>query len=84
VTEHSFTARDGRTWTFRRRGEVRQEEADTHVTLLAESLGEVRVVSCPRSEWEQDPPDLQALLARAVPAGGSRGVGGNSGRPGRG
>lgn len=76
MTLRSYTAPDGRTWTFHRRAEVRQEEAETHVTLLAESLGEVRVVSCPRSEWEGGEPDLRALLARAVPAGGSRGVAG--------
>ena len=73
---HTYTAADGRTWTFRCRPEVRQEEAATHVTLLAESLGEVRVVSCPRVEWEGAEPNLRALLARAVPAGGSRGVSG--------
>ena len=70
-----YTAPDGRTWTFRRRAEVRQEEAATHVTILAESLGEVRVVSCLRAEWESGEPDLRGLLARAVPAGASRGVG---------
>jgi hypothetical protein len=69
----SWTAADGRTWTFRERGEVRQEEAATHVTLLVESLGEVRVVSCPRTEWERADGDLGALLARAVPVGASRG-----------
>ncbi len=80
VTQRSYTAPDGRTWTFHRRPEVRQEEAATHVTLLAESLGEVRVVSCHRSEWETAEPDLRALLARAVPAGASRGVAGDAGR----
>ena len=54
---------------FRRRPEVRQEEAATHVTLLVESLGEVRVVSCLRTEWESEQPDLRALLARAVARG---------------
>jgi hypothetical protein len=76
VSLHTYTADDGRTWTFRCRPEVRQEEVATHVTLLVESLGEVRVVSCPRVEWEGALPDLRALLARAVPAGGSRGVSG--------
>jgi hypothetical protein len=75
VTPRSYTALDGRTWTFRPRAEVRQEEAETHVTLLVESLGEVRVVSCRRSEWESADPDLVSLLARALPAGASRGVG---------
>ncbi len=63
-------------WTFRPRAEVRREEAATHVTLLVESLGELRVVTCPRMEWEDGVPDFPALLARAVPVGGSRGVGG--------
>jgi hypothetical protein len=80
VSVHSYTAPDGRTWTFRRRAEVRQEEAETHVTLLAESLGEMRVVTCLRAEWESAEPDLRVLLARAVPAGGSRGVGSDGGR----
>jgi hypothetical protein len=74
VSPRSYVAPDGRTWTFRRRPEIRQEEAETHVTLLVESLGEVRVVSCLRTEWESAQPDLRRLLARAVPTGGSRGV----------
>jgi hypothetical protein len=77
VTERTYTAPDGRTWLFRRRPVVRHEEAGTHVTLLVESLGSVRVVSCLRSEWESDAPDLAGLLARAVPAGASRGIGGD-------
>ncbi len=77
MSTRAYAAPDGRTWTFRRRAEVRQEEAETHVTILAESLGEVRVVSCLRAEWESAEPDLRALLARAVPAGASRGVGGD-------
>jgi hypothetical protein len=75
VTERRYTARDGRTWVFRPRTEVRLGEAGTHVTLLAESLGWVRVVSCLRSEWESPAPDFAELLARAVPIGASRGVG---------
>ncbi|MBA3318440.1 MAG: hypothetical protein H0T50_10170 [Gemmatimonadales bacterium] len=75
MTDHSYTAPDGRTWIFRRRPEVRHEEADTHVTLLVESLGSQRVVSCLRSEWESVAPDLAGLLARAVPVGASRGIG---------
>jgi hypothetical protein len=74
VSPRSYVAPDGRTWTFRRRPEIRQEEAETHVTLLVESLGEVRVVSCLRAEWDSTQPDLRRLLARAVPTGGSRGV----------
>jgi hypothetical protein len=74
VTHRSYTAPDGRTWVFHPRPEVRHEEADTHVTLLVESLGWVRVVSCLRAEWESPAPDLAGLLARAVPVGASRGV----------
>jgi hypothetical protein len=76
VTLRTYTAADGRTWSFRTRPEVRQEEAATHVTLLVESLGEIRVVSCLRMEWESAAPDFRALLARAVPVGGSRGISG--------
>jgi hypothetical protein len=39
---------------------------------LLESGGEYRVVSCFRSEWETEAPDLAGLLARAVPGGASR------------
>jgi hypothetical protein len=75
VIERSYREPDGRVWTFRQRSEVRHEEAATHVTLLVESLGSVRVVSCRRSEWEGANPDLAGLLARAVPVGASRGIG---------
>jgi hypothetical protein len=76
VSLRTYTAADGRTWTFRSRPEVRHEEAATHVTLLVESLGEVRVVSCLRTEWESAEPNFRALLVRAVPVGGSRGISG--------
>jgi hypothetical protein len=66
---------DGRIWTFRPRSEVRKDETETHVVLLAESLGETRIVSCLRAEWESTTTDLADLLARSVPEGGSRGVG---------
>jgi hypothetical protein len=81
VTDRSYATPDGRIWVFRRRPEVRHDEAGTRVTLLVESLGEVRVVSCLRSEWESEAPDLAGLLARAVPVGGSRGVGNEPERP---
>ncbi len=80
MTQRTYTAPDGRTWIFRQRAEVRHEEADTHVTVLVESLGSVRVVSCLRSEWEGPDPDLAGLLARALPAGASRGVEADPGR----
>ena len=54
------------------RPDVRKDEASTHVTLLVEAAGECRVVSCLRSEWESEAPDLAALLARALPGGASR------------
>ncbi len=77
MIERTHTDEEGRTWTFRRRPEVRQGEAATHVTLVAETPGAARVVSCLRAEWESETPDLAGLLARAVPAGASRGVGGD-------
>jgi hypothetical protein len=83
VTLRTYTAPDGRTWIFRRRPEVRQAEAATHVTLLVESLGEVRVVSCLREEWEDARTDFRALLSQAVPVGGSRGISGGDGRTGK-
>jgi hypothetical protein len=75
VAERSMVSSDGRTWTFRPRSEVRKDETDTHVVLLVESLGETRIVSCLRVEWESTVTDLAGLLARSVPEGGSRGVG---------
>ena len=72
MSERSITGPDGRTWTFRLRPDVRKDEASTHVTVLLESGGEYRVVSCLRSEWETDAPDLAGLLTRAVPGGASR------------
>lgn len=74
MAERSVVGSDGRTWAFRPRSEVRKDETDTHVVLLVESLGETRIVSCLRAEWESAAPDLSALLARSVPEGGSRGV----------
>ena len=75
MAERSWVSSDGRTWTFRPRTEVRKDETNTHVVLLAESLGETRIVSCLRAEWESTVTDLGSLLARSVPEGGSRSVG---------
>ena len=72
--ERSWISPDGRVWTFRPRPEARKDETTTHVVLQVESLGEVRIVSCPRGEWETVAPDWAGLLGRSVPAGGSRGV----------
>ena len=74
MAERSLVGSDGRTWTFRPRARVRKDETDTHVVLLVESLGETRVDSCLRVEWESAATDLASLLARSVPEGGSRGV----------
>lgn len=74
MSERSITTREGRTWTFRERPDVRRAEATTHVILLVESGEETRVVSCLRANWESASLDLAGLLARSVPAGASRGV----------
>jgi hypothetical protein len=73
--DRTITGSDGRRWTFRLRPEVRKEEAKTHVTLVLETPGEVRIVTCPRNEWESASPDLAELLARSLPGGASRGLG---------
>lgn len=75
MSERCVTGPDGRTWTFRLRPDVRKDEASTHVTLLLEAGAECRVVSCLRSEWESEAPDLAGLLARALPGGASRNLG---------
>ncbi len=79
--DRAIMGSDGRRWTFRLRPEVRKEEAKTHVTLVVETFNEVRVVTCPRSEWESGTPDLTALLARSLPGGASRGLGAPDQRP---
>jgi len=70
---HRFVDANGVTWVFTPRGQVRQSEEGTHVTLLIESPWESRVASCPRSEWVVEKPDYLRILADSVPAGGSRG-----------
>jgi hypothetical protein len=75
VFERSWVDADGRRWRFRPRPEVRKDETETHVVLLVESLGETRIVSCLREEWEGAAPDWAGLVARSVPEGGSRNVG---------
>jgi hypothetical protein len=75
VVERSWVSSDGRAWRFRPRPEVRKDESETHVVLLVESLGETRIVSCLRGEWESAAPDWAGLVARSVPEGGSRSVG---------
>jgi hypothetical protein len=75
VAERSWVSADGRRWTFRPRPDVRKDETETHVVLLLESLGETRVVSCLRPEWEKAEPDWAGLIARSLPEGGSRSIG---------
>ena len=75
MAERSWVSADGRRWRFRARPNVRKDETETHVVLLLESLGETRIVSCLRAEWESAEPDWASLIARSLPEGGSRGVG---------
>jgi hypothetical protein len=82
VTERSWVDADGRTWRFRPRPDVRKDEMETHVVLLIESLGETRIVSCPREEWQSAEPDWAGLIARSVPEGGSRSIGSSHGPSG--
>ena len=70
---HRFVDANGVTWTFTLRGQVRESEEGTHVTILIESPWEARVASCPRAEWEVETPDYLRILAGSVPTGGSRG-----------
>lgn len=82
MTERSWVGADGRTWRFRPRPDVRKDETETHVVLLVESLGETRIVSCLREEWERADPDWAALVARSLPEGGSRSIGPSRARSG--
>ena len=74
MKEREFTDPNGVTWTFTLRPHVREREALTHVALRVESAWETRVVSCPRAEWEAEPPDLARLLEESLPVGGSRAI----------
>ena len=75
MTEPAWVDGDGRTWRFCSRPDVRKDESQTHVVLLIESLGETRIVSCLREEWEMADPDWAGLIARSLPEGGSRSIG---------
>ncbi len=75
MAERSWVDADGRMWKFRPRPDVRKGETETHVILLMESLGETRIVSCLRDEWESADPDWAGLIARSLPEGGSRSIG---------
>lgn len=71
--EHrTYTDARGEEWTFTRRRRVRRSEEETHIALVARSAFQSRIVTCRRDEWEIPKPDLSNLLARSVPAGGSR------------
>lgn len=67
-----YTDADGIAWTFVPRQKVRREEEATHVTLLARSAFETRVITCLREEWETPSPDYAGLLSQSLPGGGSR------------
>ena len=70
--QHRFIDARGEEWTFARRRGVRRSEEDTHIAVVARSAFQSRIVTCHRDEWETPRPDLSSLLARSVPAGGSR------------
>jgi hypothetical protein len=74
MAERKFVALDGRIWSVRLRPYVRKDETGSNVTLEFATDGEIRVVSCPRQEWQTADPDLIALLARSVASGASRSV----------
>jgi hypothetical protein len=74
MAERQFVALDGRIWSVRLRPYVRKDETGSNVTLEFASDGEVRVVSCPRQEWQIAHPDFVALLGRSVASGASRNV----------
>lgn len=78
----SFTDARGEEWTFTRRRHVRRSEEETHIAIVARSAFQSRIVTCHRDEWETPRPDLARLLARSVPAGGSR-ANPAPGRPGK-
>lgn len=80
--QHTFTDARGEEWTFARRQGVRRSEEDTHIAVVARSAFQSRIVTCHRDEWETQRPDLSSLLARSVPAGGSRANPGPA-RPGK-
>lgn len=67
-----YTDADGVAWTFVIRPQVRREEEATHVTLLARSAFETRVITCLRERWETPSPDYAGLLDQSLPGGGSR------------
>ena len=73
-TDRTFTDVRGEEWTFSRRRRVRRDEEETHIAVVARSAFQTRIVTCRREEWETARPDLAGLLARSVPAGGSRGA----------
>jgi hypothetical protein len=72
MAERRFVALNGRVWAVDIRPQVRRNEVGSHVTLEFATDNEIRVVSCPREEWEVPEPDFAALLARSVASGASR------------
>lgn len=68
----SFTDDRGEEWTFTRRRHVRRSDEEAYIAVVVRSAVQSRIVTCRREEWETARPDLGRLLARSVPAGGSR------------
>ncbi len=79
----SYTDDRGDVWTFTRRRHVRRSDMETHIALVVRSPVQTRIVTCSRDEWETTRPDLGRLLARSVPAGGSRANPSPAARPNR-
>lgn len=76
MSEHEFEGPDGRRWIARERPVARRDDGDMQLTVDLETIGERRVVTCLRGEWEVATPDFHELLARSVPGGASRALGG--------
>ena len=68
----SFTDDRGEEWMFTRRRQVRSSDDESYIALVVHSALRARIVTCRREEWETARPDFGRLLARSVPAGGSR------------
>lgn len=68
----SFIDDRGEEWTFTRRRQVRRSDDDAYIAIVVRSALQSRIVTCREDEWDTPRPDLGRLLARSVPAGGSR------------
>lgn len=74
MSEREYVDDSGTPWTFVERRQVRRDEADHFVVVVATSPFETRVIHCERERWLVPEPDFAALLAESLPAGGSRGA----------